>query len=157
MRGFTLIELITVISVMAILSAIALPGFGRLMSTMKVKDAATNLYLAMTKARSEAIKRSIPVTISPVGGSWTNGWQITDPGGVVLSSQGAITGSLSIAAVDETDNSALASVIYVPSGRIRDNHKPKFTVTKTGSDKSWMKRCITTAATGSPHIITDCP
>src|SRR5262245_6578246 len=77
-RGFTLIELVTVLIVGSILTAIAIPSFSRLIANMRVRTASTNIYLAMMQARSEAIKRSTPITITPnTAGHWEDGWQIT--------------------------------------------------------------------------------
>lgn len=78
-RGFTLVELMVVVFIAAVLAAVATPSMGRLIATQRVRAAAGDLHLALVRARSEAIKRNAPVTLSPVGGSWTAGWTVVDP------------------------------------------------------------------------------
>lgn len=77
-RGFTAVELIITVVIMAILGALALPSFQRLIQTQKSRTLAYDLFADLTFARSEAIARGHNVRISNVGGSWVNGWQITD-------------------------------------------------------------------------------
>ena len=77
--GFTIIELLTTIVILGILMTIAIPSFNDLIVSTRVKGAASDIYAALTFARSEAIKRNINVTVGPLtaGGQWVNGWQVT--------------------------------------------------------------------------------
>lgn len=75
-RGFTLIELMLVIIVMAILVGIGAPSFRDLVLSTRIKNAASDIYGALVLARSEAIKRGTNVTITPVSSSWINGWAV---------------------------------------------------------------------------------
>jgi len=76
--GFTIIELMTTIVILAILVAIAVPSFNDLILSTRIKGAASDIYGALTLARSEAIKRNSNVTIGPltVSGLWSDGWQV---------------------------------------------------------------------------------
>ena len=151
LAGFSLLELLTVMAVLGILVSIAVPSFGYLTANTQVKSASSNLYLALLKARSEAVKRDAPVAITPTGGDWKNGWQITiNAGADVLLSQEALKG-VSVTA-------AAANVVYLNSGRIRAP-PPAFTITKLARNQSEAQqtqsvagRCISVQANGSPSI-----
>lgn len=55
-RGFTLVEVLIVIAVIGILSAISVPMFQKWLPNMRLKDAAQDLYGYMQKARLGAVK-----------------------------------------------------------------------------------------------------
>ena len=74
--GFTMIELMIVVAIMAILIALAAPSFTPLIERWRVRDAAETLTATLYLARSEAIKRSGGITIDATGG-WNTGWKIT--------------------------------------------------------------------------------
>ena len=62
--GFSLIELLVGISVVAVLSAIAIPAYNDFVATSRVRDAATELMQEIKLARIMAIKTSTPYVIS---------------------------------------------------------------------------------------------
>ena len=73
-QGFTTIELMTVVAIMAILVALAAPSFNGLIERWRVRDTAEAITSTMYYARSEAIKRGGGVTINATGG-WNTGWR----------------------------------------------------------------------------------
>lgn len=79
-KGFTLIELMVTLLVVAIVAAIAVPSFNQLMSDTRAQTLANNLVSALNLARTEAIKRGQPVTLCPssdgasCGATWSDGW-----------------------------------------------------------------------------------
>lgn len=62
-RGFTLIELMVTIAVLAIVTAIAYPSFTSLMNSSRLTGAANDLVGDLQTARSEAIRRNARVTV----------------------------------------------------------------------------------------------
>lgn len=79
LRGFTLIELMITIVVLAILVALAAPSFRNMILNQQSEAIGEDLVTTFQVARSEAIKRGGFVTVCPsddgasCGGSWGNG------------------------------------------------------------------------------------
>lgn len=95
--GFTLLELMITISVFAILAAIAVPNLQEFLVRTQRQQVVSDLTSAIAVARSEAVKRALPVTLAgKTSGSRAlqDGWQIfTDPArsGVYSASAGSVT------------------------------------------------------------------
>ena len=64
MRGVTLVELITVVAIMAILLAVAVPSFTGLLSKKRVEGALMVLATDLQYARSEAVQRNASVRMT---------------------------------------------------------------------------------------------
>ncbi|MHB1248389.1 MAG: GspH/FimT family pseudopilin [Polaromonas sp.] len=80
MNGFSLIELMVVMVMVAILAAIAAPSFTVLLQNNRLAAASSALQVSLSLARSEAVKRGADarVTVAANGavGTWTNGWTV---------------------------------------------------------------------------------
>jgi type IV fimbrial biogenesis protein FimT len=63
--GFTLIEMMVAIAVLAIMVAIALPSFSQLLATNRLTAQANELVASLQVARSEAIRRNARVVLCP--------------------------------------------------------------------------------------------
>ena len=88
-RGFTAIELMVVVAILAILAALAAPSFTPLIERWRVRQATEGLESTLYYARSEAIKRGGNVAIGKLdntngcttaGGSndWGCGWIVCE-------------------------------------------------------------------------------
>ena len=84
-NGFTLIELMIAIAVLAILITIAAPSFRDAMMNVRMSANVNDLMADLALARSEAVKRGVPVRLcrsnggancngGAGNGNWTVGW-----------------------------------------------------------------------------------
>ena len=138
--GFTLVEVMVVISIIAIMSAIALPSFRDLIAKNRLSAASSALQVSLSLARSEASKRGadarVTVAANGTAGAWGNGWTVfvdrstTANGGVAPTADNATYTRLEIAAEPSTSIStsqtgALTYFTYNGQGRL---------ITTTGSN-----------------------
>jgi type IV fimbrial biogenesis protein FimT len=76
-RGFTLVEALTVLAVIAILAAVAMPMLAHVLTGQRLRAAGTDMMSSLLVARSEAIKRNAQVVVAPrSAGDWTSGWRV---------------------------------------------------------------------------------
>lgn len=136
-------EVLIVVTIAGILAGLALPSFTSLIALNRAKAAASELYLTLMKARSEAVKRNANVTISPNAGGWVLGWSILDASANVLDDHPAVKG-VTIA------GAPAGSIVYQSSGRIQGATAPSFDISATGSPLAL--RCVSTALSGRPYI-----
>jgi prepilin-type N-terminal cleavage/methylation domain-containing protein len=79
-QGVTLLELLTVVVIVAVVVSLALPSFTTLTRQSRVTNTANDLLAAVTFARGQAIDRQRPVSLRANGASWTLGWLVgVDP------------------------------------------------------------------------------
>ncbi|MGH8786582.1 MAG: GspH/FimT family pseudopilin [Cupriavidus necator] len=132
-RGFTLVELLCAMSVLAILAVAAAPSFSSLIANQRVRGASLDLTSALLLARSEAVKRNATVTLAATGAAWTTGWAVTAgaetvrsfgpyggltitpsaAGGVALGNDGRLTGAAMTFEVAPNGDTAAASRVCV--------------------------------------------
>lgn len=131
--GFSLVELMVVISVLAILMSIAVPSFQELIASQRVRAAASALYDSLLLARSEAIKRNSTVTLTANSSNLANGWNVLlADGATSIRAQEAFTG-LSFS----ESSPALA---YSSLGRLVGGSDIGVTISGTGTAKQWTVR-----------------
>lgn len=82
--GFSLIELMIAISVLAILISVAVPSLRTAVQNNRISAQANELVTAFHLARSEALKRNQPVVVCASSdgetcqGTWTDGWIVAE-------------------------------------------------------------------------------
>lgn len=112
--GFTLIEAMVVVAMVAVLSAIAGPSFRTFIGTMNSKSAAFDLINDLAIARSEAIKRNQLTRVEPMAvGDWSKGWRITTAG-ITLREHASLASALSVTGAPST-------LDFRPNGRVADD------------------------------------
>lgn len=134
--GFTLIELMVVVAIVGILTAAAVPMFTTYVSRQEINAEISALSSSLRLARSEALKRGLPVTICPTGNpdaaapscmssadatmGWATGWLVfsdVDTRGVVegndtvIARQAAFSGSGGI-----IPSKSAYTITYFPNG-----------------------------------------
>lgn len=79
-NGFTLIELMIVVALVAILAAVGVPSFREFIQNNRLATQANTFLTALKLARSEAVKRGVNVVVcasndqTQCAGTWNNGW-----------------------------------------------------------------------------------
>jgi len=81
-RGFTLVELMVAVSVLAVLLAIGAPSFQSLIASSRLTTATNDLVATLSQGRSEAIRLGARVSICKSAngtqcattGDWNQGW-----------------------------------------------------------------------------------
>ncbi len=103
-RGFSLIELMAVLVVVGMLLGVGVPAYNSLVEDNRLVTNINELSAAITYARSEAMKRGVPVRICIAknadidaagcsnGSDWTGGWNVAVVGGAVLRRHAPIVG-----------------------------------------------------------------
>jgi type IV fimbrial biogenesis protein FimT len=140
--GFTLIELMVVVSLIAVISTIAAPNLSSMIATMNAKSASFDLVGDLAMARSESLKRNTTVSVVPVNGSWTNGWRVTTPAEATpLRERGALPSRISLSAPN-------AGVVFQANGRLSDDDQgTSWSITSTQSGVT--PRCVVITPTGT--------
>ncbi len=142
-QGFSIVELMVVVAIAATLAGLAAPSFTSLIADQRIKAAAGELHATLSLARSEAMKRSVSVTVTPKSSNWVNGWEIANPANanLLLDDHPALSGI--------TITNAPLSVVYQSSGRINASATVNFTVANSGTN---TKRCVTIDLSGRPTV-----
>lgn len=112
-RGFTLIELMVGLILVSILLGIGLPAFRDFIVNQRARAASTDISIALTSARSEAVKRNRTVELTAHADGWSAGWTILNPeSGEPEILNHVQSGDISISGPDSP-----ARVAFSPSGR----------------------------------------
>ncbi len=128
-QGFTLIELMVAIAVVAILSAIALPSMNEFLVRMRVDNEISEMQRLLLTARNMAINTGKNTTVCPLSsGACTTDW--TGEISVFTNDANTLANGNAFAANDELVKVkgaiksgdklqfAHASIIYTPSGQL---------------------------------------
>ncbi len=142
--GFTLVELVIVMTLTAILLIMALPAFGDLVISNRITTQANTIMATLNYARNEAINRGIDIRIEPVatgtlpaGMNWSAGWQVN-----TIDTTGATVTTLRhFDALEESGlQNTLLNITYNPQGHIN------------GGDTATLTLQADSCETGRPHI-----
>ncbi|MCW9023734.1 MAG: GspH/FimT family pseudopilin [Gammaproteobacteria bacterium] len=141
-RGFSLIEVMVALVVFALIAAFTVPNFRNFVQSNNITASANNLMGSLSLARSEAVKRNIPVSVcasstqvSCTGVDWDNGWIIfTDTG-----MDGAVDG----------DDEILSVVKGLPGGMELSSSAPYIQFKPNGS----LSACVVCAIDYSKIVI----
>lgn len=166
--GFTAIELLVAIAVLTIFIAIAVPDYSAIIQNNAIRVASNDLMASVLYARSEAIKRNVPVSIcatadqtfTSCGSNWRLGWLVfaNPTGGTSL-----VTPALRVINVSNPN----VTVTFSPSRNIITYRGTGFTAAGTGAFSATVKssgcsgnagRILSVSAIGNPTLTaTSCP
>lgn len=131
-KGFTLIEMMVVVSIAAILLGIGIPSFRNLIQNQQITSAVNDFFAAINLTRSEAIQRGARVDLVPVGdgSDWAKGWVVfvdknnnqkldEDEGEQIIYMHGPVASGITIVP-NFTDDKA-NYLAYNGTGRTRTN------------------------------------
>ena len=144
-RGFTLVELIITVSIVAVLAAVASPAMSTIMTKHRVQDATSDLFAALLKARGEALMLNADVNVAPIGGDWAAGWRVPDP-----TSAGKFFDVHEPVDAVAIRMSGAPSITYQYNGRIRGGVGVKFSLTASAAGFT-TAACVSVDPSGRPY------
>lgn len=86
-KGFSMVELLIAMAILAIGAALAAPMFTNLIESSRLTSTANSVVESLALARSEAVKRNAVMQVIPIDGDWRQGWQVTNEAGDVMLQQ----------------------------------------------------------------------
>src|SRR5690606_35972699 len=106
--GFTLVELMTAVAILAIIAGIAIPAFDNFLLSARLRAYANDFVAAVLLAKSEAKKRTTAVVLCKsnngltcsASGGWEQGWIVASGSSVIRYQQATDSGYRIFAAVD---------------------------------------------------------
>lgn len=166
-HGLTLIEMMTALALLAIVSVIAIPSYQYLVTHNRIVTDTNRLLGSLLFSRSEAAKRGWSVSSCPTadpnanppvcgstGGKWNFGWVVfedrgedggfTDGTDTVLRREAAISGGSTIESTNFDDY-----IRYDPDGR--SDSSGNFTLCSEDKDPEYTRQ-IDVAPTGRPRV-----
>ena len=156
--GFTLIELVVTVLILAILVTVGVPSFSDATLGSRLGSYANELVTSAYLARSEAMKRNLPVTLCTstngtscaVSGGWEQGWIVLEAStSTVIEHQQARAPGYKVMAKDAS-NAAIYSVAFQPTGF--GATQATFTVCRYLPEAGKQERVVTLSPTGNPAV-----
>jgi type IV fimbrial biogenesis protein FimT len=145
-RGFTLVELMVVLVIVSAMLGIGVPLFETFILDQRTRATSSDLRVALSTARSEAVKRNRVVGLQPAPDGWSDGWTIPspepgDPDLLVHNQPGEVT------------ITGPAEVQFSPMGRVA---APASFEIRAGAAESGHESCLQVQTDGRVAKV-DCP
>lgn len=178
-RGFTLVELVVTIALVAILTTLAIPGFSEVLRQWRRDSATRELSTSLQLARSEAIKSSRQTVICPSSNGtacvastqWSSGWIVfVDDGAGTQSSANnqahntnerilkVVSAQAGVATL--TSSVGVQWLRFLPNGLMRTSDATNsitLTVTPSGATSATKVDTITVSPVGRVSVTTELP
>ena len=164
-RGFTLVELMIVLLILAVILVFAVPAFQQVRLATRLTNYANDLVGSIYLARGEAIKRNNQVrlcatsdgTTCATSGGWQQGWIVLDPNDVVLQYQSGLQAGYSFT---ETVNGGATTLTFDASGLVSPA-PASFTICRQTPSVGNQKREVNVTTIGRTNVergsATTCP
>jgi type IV fimbrial biogenesis protein FimT len=127
-RGFTLIELMITLVILAIVITVGIPSLSDFVAAQRVRTIASDIMADMAYARAEAIKESRVAIMAPINAAdWKDGWRICidldggndcDVPGEVRKTATPISGRTKVCATPDEP------IVFRPDGRVTRVNAP---------------------------------
>jgi type IV fimbrial biogenesis protein FimT len=152
--GFTILELMIVVTIAGILAVIAIPYMKDIIANQRIRAAVTDMHLSLLLARSEAIKRNANMNVVRTGGAWTGGWTVQTADTTVLRTNAALS---DVTLECNTDGNVAAdvcppTVTFTRTGR--PNTLIEYRLFENGNPRVFM-RCVGVSLSGRPEVKVD--
>ncbi|HCR34574.1 MAG TPA: pre-pilin like leader sequence [Stenotrophomonas sp.] len=159
--GFTLVELMVTVAVLAMLSTIAYPSFRSTIRSNRMATTSNELMGALALARSEAIRgtRGGGVCASKAGtacdgSSWADGWMVwndTNGNGSFDNGEAVLRFAEARSQMQGASGEAL-SIAFDPRGRSRAAAVQNITLRPTDCSDTPLQRRMTISLTGQVRL-----
>lgn len=160
--GYTMMEMVMTMAIVAILASIAVPGFKYVTSSNRIATEVNGLLGDMQFARSQAVKEGLPVTVCTssdgltcTNTDWELGWIVfldsnssksVDPGESIIRTQPAFGGTDTFIATPNNFHALTFNRMgYAPTGAA---NAVNITLHDSTSNPNWT-RCIAINPIGS--------
>lgn len=158
--GFTLIELMIVLVVLAVLVSVAIPTFRDATLASRLNASANNMISSIHLARSEAIKRNAVMKICAstnstsctAGAAMEAGWIVMPAaaGAVPVLVQQAVSGGIRLIAKSGT--TSISEIQFQPTGLGVTPTTVSILVCRATPSAGSQERLISVSATGKPSV-----
>lgn len=172
--GFTLIEVMITLAIAAILGTIALPSFSEFIISNRVTAQTNDFVNALNLARSEAVRRGVPVCMrrsSATANNWAEGWNIfPDPninrtstgtacsttGATILHSHEALSGSNSLTSTSNFGTYVRFNALGVATDSTDVGISGSFSLCRSDGNSAKSKQ-VTVSTTGLVRLSSSSP
>lgn len=162
--GFTLVELLVVLVIVAVILVLAAPAYSTLILRTKLKSYTNSVIASVYFARGEAVKSNAPIRMCVVNaakddckgsGSWEEGWIVMDPNDLILR---RAEGEAIADGVLISEKDSVHTVTFNPFGQM--SPPLSMTVCQNSPKVGFEERILTITSTGRPKTEarrTGCP
>lgn len=146
--GFTLVEALVVVVIVAILAAVAMPSLSSALANQRLRAAGTDLVSTLLLARSEAIKRGAQVQVAPLAaGDWNSGWRVVATGtGEQVEKTEALGHWVEV-------DLAPATISFERNGRLSVIGSTRVEFRDSAGATGVASRCVTVDPSGMPRLV----